>query len=106
MARAYRLGTLRREQPFAVSVPAARQNPAWQGEEEILVQGIIDAWFEENDGLVLVDYKTDYVKEAAELAERYRIQLQYYGEALKRTTGIEVKEKIIYSVALGEEIIL
>lgn len=106
MARAYRLGTLRREQPFAVSVPAARQNPAWQGEEEILVQGIIDAWFEENDGLVLVDYKTDHVKEAAELAERYRIQLQYYAEALKRTTGIEVKEKIIYSVALGEEIIL
>ena len=106
MAQAQRCGTLSREQPFVISVPAAEQNPAWDGQEEILVQGIIDAWFSEDDGLVLVDYKTDHVKTASELTERYRIQLDCYAEALERITGRKVKEKIIYSVSLGEEVIL
>ena len=38
----------------------------WDSDERILIQGIIDAWFEEDDGLVLVDYKTDRGKKKAE----------------------------------------
>ena len=80
--------------------------PELESEETVLVQGIIDAWFQEGDEIVLVDYKTDRVKEAGELKKRYEKQLAYYQQALERTTGKKVKEKIIYSLALDEELVL
>ena len=79
---------------------------AYPEDETILVQGIIDAWFPEGDEIVLVDYKTDRVKEVGELKKRYEKQLAYYQQALERTTGKKVKEKIIYSLALDEELVL
>ena len=54
----------------------------------------------------MVDYKTDRVSTKEELVQKYRIQLDYYGTALERLTGHRVKEKVIYSFFLGEEIIL
>ena len=98
--------TLKREQPFVMSVPASEADPSYPEDETILVQGIIDAWFPEGDEIVLVDYKTDRVKEAGELKKRYEKQLAYYQQALERTTGKKVKEKIIYSLALDEELVL
>ena len=61
---------------------------------------IIDAWFEEKDGLVIVDYKTDRVKEGEEqtLLDHYQVQLQYYARALSQITGKRVKEAVIYSL--------
>ena len=53
-----------------------------------------------------MDYKTDRVKEAGELKKRYEKQLAYYQQALERTTGKKVKENIIYSLALDEELVL
>lgn len=99
-----------KEQPFVLGVPMTdiypeTEAPADQDAQEIvLVQGIIDVWFEEEDGLVVLDYKTDRVKEKAELQEKYQTQLEYYGKALEQITGKRVKEKMIYSFALGEEI--
>ena len=93
-----------KEQPFVLGVPAT---DLWKGEEEgelVLVQGIIDVYFEEEDGLVVLDYKTDRVRESRELVERYHGQLDYYARALEQATGKTVKEKIIYSFTLGEEI--
>ena len=93
-----------KEQPFVLGVPAT---DLWKEEEEgelILVQGIIDVYFEEEDGLVVLDYKTDRVRESRELVERYHGQLDYYARALEQATGKTVKEKIIYSFTLGEEI--
>ena len=55
---------------------------------------------------MFLDYKTDRVKEAGELKKRYEKQLAYYQQALERTTGKKVKEKIIYSLALDEELVL
>ena len=66
------------------------------------MQGIIDAYFTEPDGIVIVDYKTDYVKTGKELLDKYRKQLDYYGLALERLTGQKVKEKVIYSFCLRE----
>jgi len=63
-------------------------------------------YFEEEDGIVVADYKTDRVQSADELVKRYYLQLDYYAEALTRLTGKPVKEKIIYSFALGKEIAL
>ena len=77
------------------------------GDEEImLVQGIIDAFFEEDGELILVDYKTDRVAGAQELRDRYQIQLDLYARALQQITGKRVREKLIYSVSLQETISL
>lgn len=99
-------GTLRKEQPFVLGVDAREIYPQEQEGEEILVQGIIDVYFEEPDGLVVLDYKTDSAKKAEELTEKYHAQLDYYGKALEQMTGKKVKEKIIYSFALKKEIML
>ena len=55
---------------------------------------------------MLVDYKTDYVTSGQELVDRYKRQLEYYERALQQMTGKTVKEKIIYSLKLQEEICL
>ncbi|MGI6012291.1 MAG: helicase-exonuclease AddAB subunit AddA [Ruminococcus sp.] len=104
MARAAERGGLFREQPFTMSVPAAEEGGEKEEEAVILVQGIIDAYFYEEEGIVLADYKTDRVFRPEILKEKYKKQLDYYGEALERTTGLTVKEKIIYSFAMGQAI--
>ena len=70
----------------------------------MLVQGIIDAYFEEEGELVLVDYKTDRVSEEQELTDRYKVQLDLYERALEQITGKKVKEKLIYSVSLRKTV--
>lgn len=104
MAAAQKAGTIRREQPFVISQKASEIKKEWGEEESILVQGIIDAYFVENGKIILVDYKTDRVRSAKELVNRYHVQLVYYAQALERLTGMPVEEKIIYSFALGKEI--
>ena len=101
MQRADAAGTLRREQPFVLSVPAGLIREEWPMEETVYVQGMIDAFFEENGGIILADYKTDRVRSGKELRERYGIQLTSYAEALRRVTGMEVTEKLIWSFGLG-----
>lgn len=96
VANAVNCGSVRREQPFVFE---------YEGQ---LIQGIIDLYFEEDGELVLVDYKTDRVMKGEagekELVKRYAIQLDYYAKALEQLTGKTVKEKIVYSFALGKEI--
>lgn len=103
MGKAQENNKLYREQPFMLSVKANTVKAEFP-EEDILVQGVIDVFFEEEDGLVVLDYKTDRVTEAAELVKRYETQLAYYAEALERLTHKKVKEKLIYSFALHETI--
>lgn len=93
-----------KEQPFVLGVDAKEIYPEEESDEQILVQGIIDVYFEEEDGLVVLDYKTDKVRSAAELVERYHAQLDYYAKALEQVLGKKVKEKIIYSFTLRKEI--
>ena len=111
MADAARAGRLYREQPFVMGLPANRLKDSFPAEETVLIQGIIDVFFEEEDGYVLLDYKTDAVSASEELVKRYRVQLDYYSEALEQIfghagdgTGKPVKERILYSFKLGEEI--
>ena len=97
-------GTLHTEQPFVVGIPAKEVYPESESEELILVQGIIDAFFEEEDGIILMDYKTDFVHTdaKAELTAKYEVQLDYYRRALEQLTGKRVKETWIYSFYAGE----
>lgn len=100
MAKAQAEGRIHKEQQFIIGIPA-REMGLGDSDELVLIQGIIDAYLEEEDGLVLIDYKTDHVPEgspeqgAKMLAERYRVQLDYYERALTQLTEKHVKERII-----------
>ena len=96
MGQAAERGTLRREQPYVMGVECC-------GEMQ-LVQGIIDAFFEEDGAIVLVDYKTDRGKTAADFIETYKSQTDSYAAAIEKATGKPVKEKLIYSVELGRTV--
>jgi len=97
-----------REMPFSFSLPAEEvyaDMPEGReaAGEAVLVQGVIDCLFEEEDGLVLVDYKTDAEKgrgwEAA--AGEHRFQIETYGAAIGRILGRPVKEGYVWFVEGG-----
>ena len=100
MYRASVRGELYREQPFVYGISADRLGEGYPSDEKVLIQGIIDAFFVEDGELVLVDYKTDVIRTAEELWNRYETQVQYYEEALCRLTNMPMKEKILYSFYL------
>ena len=93
-----------KEAPFYISIPA-KEIYNVETEEQILVQGIIDLYFEDAKGkLTLVDYKTDYVKEENELIEKYKAQLNLYKRAIEQATGKKVENVYIYSTYLNKKI--
>lgn len=92
------------EQPFVLGVAANEIYSKEDTLETVLIQGIIDVYFEEEGELVVLDYKTDKVFCAEDLKNKYHAQLDYYAKALERLTGKKVKEKIIYSFTLQKEI--
>ena len=111
MQAAARKGLLYKEQPFVIGLPYSevyKEEGAEQNKEYVMVQGIIDAFFEEDGALVLVDYKTDAVKENVreELTKRYRTQMEYYDRALRQITGKDVKERLIFAFTNGEAFFL
>lgn len=72
-------------------------------DDSILIHGIIDGYFEQEDGLVLFDYKTDRVAHLGadaeeELLKRYSGQLKLYKQALETITKKEVVEMVIISL--------
>ena len=97
-----------KEQPFYISLTA--DEIYGNGiEDNILVQGIIDLYFINQDGeIVLVDYKTDYVEKGKEneLIEKYRKQLDIYRKALEQALGKSVDKCYIYSVYLEKLIVV
>jgi len=132
MRRAAADGTLRREQPFVIGLQADQIRPEWDREETVLIQGIIDAYFEASEGtsaagagesrpredgqipdekngrtkpgIILVDYKTDRARPGMEasLVRRYRRQFELYARALEQLTHRRVSEMYLYSFALGK----
>ena len=104
--RAQEAGQLYREQHFMKQVPHHYLFPDSTSTEPVILQGIIDAFLIEDDGIVLVDYKSDHVRSADMLIGRYRKQLELYADALEQITGLPVKEKLIYSIILERSIAL
>ena len=70
--------------------------------DKVLIQGIADCVFEENGKLVLVDYKTDFVKSEEELLDMYKKQIAFYKTAVEKTLCKEVKETMLYSFSLNK----
>lgn len=101
-----------RELPFFTEISSLDINPELNKEiyqnEKIRLQGIIDGFFKEEDGIVLFDYKTDYLEEGNEdeIIERYMVQMKYYKEALEKVTESRVKEVYLYLFALDKEVLL
>ena len=101
-----------RELPFFTEISSLNINPELNKEiyqnEKIRLQGIIDGFFKEEDGIVLFDYKTDYLEEGNEdeIIERYMVQMKYYKEALEKVTESRVKEVYLYLFALDKEVLL
>ncbi len=88
-----------REAAFEIEIPArladASLDEAYDG-ETVILQGIIDCFFEENGDIVLIDYKTDRVTDTGVIVEKYRMQLDLYAEAIEKITKKTVKEKYLY----------
>ena len=105
-AKAYKENTLYREQHFMQEVEYEKLFPEDGGEdvEKVILQGIVDAFIMEEGGIILVDYKTDRVKDGEELRNRYQKQIDLYSEALEQILGKKVKRRVLYSFSLGEEV--
>ncbi len=99
--RINRSGTVHKEFPiFCEHIPENFPDD----EEKPFVQGIADLFFEEDDGIVLVDYKTNVGQNEEQLIEEYSGQLQVYANAISRMTGKRVKECYLWSFTLRKEI--
>ena len=97
---------IRREVPFNLSISAKdifkfEENSK---DDTIMVQGIIDLYYETEEGIIIVDYKSDRLHNAEEFIERYAKQLEYYKRALEKITGKHVLKSYIYSFKLKETI--
>lgn len=92
-----------KEQPFHMRVIDENTK------ESILIQGIIDLYYiNQNNEIVLVDYKTDYVEKnnEQELIEKYKPQLKIYKKAIEEALNKNVEKVYIYSVYLNKEILV
>lgn len=95
---------VQKEKPFYINIPA-KEIYNEEIDEDILVQGVIDLYYITKEGkLILVDYKTNKVKEKNELISEYKEQLKIYKEALEKALSKKVDKIYIYSTYLGEEI--
>ena len=99
-ARMSRAGKVYRETPFTILMPAAEvlRDTGIPANEQVVMQGIVDCWFVEDGQIVLVDYKTD---RTLDRVPAYRRQLAWYAEALEKTTGFPVKERILWFLRPG-----
>lgn len=107
--RIYKSQKVEREMQFLTYMPAGLINeeiPVELKNEKIVVQGAVDLLFYEEDGIIIVDFKTDRVTEDKQLINAYAEQLRIYAEACEKITGLKVKEKIIYSLVLDRAIVL
>ncbi|MGM9548477.1 MAG: helicase-exonuclease AddAB subunit AddA [Faecousia sp.] len=91
-----------REFKFSILDDGSHYGDGLEG-EQVLLQGVVDCALLEEDGITVVDFKTDRVTEetAAAAAERYRLQVQTYAEALSRIYEMPVKAKYLYFFQLG-----
>ncbi len=97
---------VRREQKFLIkkSDAALDDERLMSYNNSSMLQGIADCMFDEGDGIVIIDYKTDRVSSEGVLASRYDLQLKLYSAALGKIFGKPVKEAYLYSFALGKAV--
>ena len=97
-------GMLRREQPLFTEIEPKAVGFDVESQDKPFVQGIADMFFAEEDGIVLVDYKTNVNVTEEDLYSEYFGQLDIYAKAISEMTGMRVKERLIWSVYLGRAV--
>lgn len=95
---------LHREYPFTVLLAGGDPLPETETGEQILIQGVIDCLFREDDAWILVDYKSDRLETTDAFRRRYAVQLALYKRAVEQITHRPVEETYIYSLHLQQEI--
>lgn len=95
---------LHREYPFTVLLAGGDPLPETERGEQILIQGVIDCLFREDDAWILVDYKSDRLETTDAFRSRYAVQLALYKRAVEQITHRPVEETYIYSLHLQQEI--
>ena len=96
-----------REYRFTLLADARTYDPAAAAGDQILLQGVVDCCFETAAGLTVVDFKTDHVRNAGDLAEHaegYRPQLDAYSLALSQVLEKPVARKVLYFLASGDTV--
>ena len=98
--------SLRREFKFSILVPAADYYQEAEPEEQVLLQGVVDCYFETLEGITVVDFKTDRGtrRTVAERAEEYRPQLTAYSRALEEITGKPVARRCLWFFAIDQAV--
>ncbi|WP_176760116.1 helicase-exonuclease AddAB subunit AddA [Clostridium cochlearium] len=90
---------VKREQPFYIEMSSKELMPNISDvykDEKILIQGVIDLYFQDGEDLIILDYKTDYIEDIEKTKDKYYLQIEYYKKALEKITGKKVKEKYLY----------
>ncbi len=98
---------IKREMKFITEVPATQIDSTIDqsfNDENIIIQGAVDVCFIEEDGVVILDFKTDKASKAQYFIDTYKEQLEIYAMACEKIFGLPVKEKLIYSFFLSQEI--
>ena len=97
--------TLMREKPFTLRTV--------RNGRSMLVQGVIDCCFEENGRMILIDYKSSFIRpgspheaELERIRDEYKVQIDLYREAVEKGTGMEVSEAYLYLLTVSESISL
>ncbi len=94
-----------REIPFSLSLSVSEIYPELIGcEDKILLQGVIDCLIKDEDGYILVDWKTDATTDCGEMERRYKNQLELYAQAVERIFKWPIKERYIYMMETGTEL--
>lgn len=103
--RVLKADRVEREFKFLLLVPSNDLVPN-TGDEEILLQGVIDCFICEGDEITIIDYKTDYINDGniEEKTELYRNQLEIYAKAITKITGKKVKDMVIYFFSSNMEV--
>ena len=108
-ADAARRGVLRKEKTFTLRTAKTRDDTADDSGHTVLVQGVIDCCFEDRDSMVLIDYKTSFIRpgstykqELERIKHEYSVQIELYSEAVRKGTGLEVSEAYLYLFSSGE----
>ncbi|MBR4545386.1 MAG: helicase-exonuclease AddAB subunit AddA [Oscillibacter sp.] len=95
---------IRREYRFTLLMDASAYDARARAGDTVLLQGVVDCCFETDAGITVVDFKTDYVRNAERLAARveaYRPQLRAYSDALQRVLEVPVVRRTLYFLDTG-----
>lgn len=95
---------LRREFKFSILTDAGAYDPAAAG-EQVMLQGVVDCFWQEADEIVILDFKTDYIDGDLQIkAAHYAPQLRAYAQALSRIYGLSVRKCILYFFSAGQAV--